>query len=81
MGQKKPTQKSTKVQKPAPKSAKKKALTLQQQADLTKDGFSGQEYFPDEIGHRTFYQPMERGFEREIQKRIDYWNALRKKKK
>ena len=34
MGQKKPTQKSTKVQKPAPKSAKKKALTLQQQADL-----------------------------------------------
>ena len=47
----------------------------------TKDGFSGQEYFPDEIGHRTFYQPMERGFEREIQKRIDYWNGLRRKKK
>ncbi len=47
----------------------------------TKDGFSGQEYFPDEIGHRTFYRPMERGFEREIQKRLDYWNALRKKKK
>ena len=47
----------------------------------TKDGFSGQEYFPDEIGHRTFYQPMERGFEREIQKRLDYWNNLRKKKK
>lgn len=47
----------------------------------TKDGFSGQEYFPDEIGHHTFYQPMERGFEREIQKRLDYWNNLRKKKK
>lgn len=47
----------------------------------TKDGFSGQEYFPDEIGHRTFYQPMERGFEREIQKRLDYWNNLRKQKK
>ena len=47
----------------------------------TKDGFSGQEYFPDEIGHRTFYQPMERGFEREIQKRLDYWNNLKKKKK
>ena len=47
----------------------------------TKDGFSGQEYFPDEIGHRTFYQPAQRGFEREIQKRIDYWNDLRKKKK
>jgi len=47
----------------------------------TKDGFSGQEYFPDEIGHRTFYQPAERGFEREIQKRLDYWNNLRKKLK
>ena len=47
----------------------------------TKDGFSGQEYFPDEIGHRTFYHPAQRGFEREIQKRIDYWNDLRKKKK
>ena len=46
----------------------------------TKDGFSGQEYFPDEIGHRTFYHPAQRGFEREIQKRIDYWNDLRKKK-
>ncbi|MGN0919232.1 MAG: replication-associated recombination protein A [Alphaproteobacteria bacterium] len=46
----------------------------------TKDGFSGQEYFPDEIGHRTFYHPVERGFEREIQKRLDYWNKLRKKK-
>ena len=46
----------------------------------TKDGLSGQEYFPDEIGHHTFYRPMERGFEREIQKRIDYWNNLRKKK-
>ena len=46
----------------------------------TKDGFSGQEYFPDEIGHKTFYHPAPRGFEREIQKRIDYWNDLRKKK-
>ena len=47
----------------------------------TKDGFSGQEYFPDEIGHQTFYHPAQRGFEREIQKRIDYWNGLRKIKK
>lgn len=44
------------------------------------DSFSGQEYFPDEIGHRTFYVPAERGFEREIQKRLVYWNKLRKKK-
>lgn len=47
----------------------------------TKDGFSGQEYFPDELKHQTFYKPAERGFEREIQKRLDYWNNLRKKQK
>ena len=45
------------------------------------DSFSGQEYFPDEIGHRTFYAPAERGFEREIQKRLAYWNKLRKEKR
>ena len=45
----------------------------------TKDGFSGQEYFPDEIGHHVFYTPVARGFEREIQKRLAYWNNLRKK--
>jgi len=47
----------------------------------TKDGFSGQEYFPDEMDHRVFYHPVPRGFEREIQKRLDYWNNLRKKLK
>lgn len=40
-------------------------------------GFSGQEYFPDEMGHRTYYLPVERGFEREIKKRITWWNKLR----
>jgi len=45
----------------------------------TKDSFSGQNYFPDEMGRRTFYHPNERGFEREIKKRIDYWNNLRRK--
>ena len=46
----------------------------------TKEGFSGQNYFPESLGRRTFYTPVERGFEREIKKRIDYWNDLRKKK-
>lgn len=45
----------------------------------TKDSFSGQNYFPDEMGRRTFYHPNERGFEREIKKRIDYWDNLRRK--
>ena len=45
----------------------------------TKDGFSGQNYFPDEISREDFYKPMERGFEREIHKRLDYWQKLRQK--
>jgi len=45
------------------------------------DGFSGQNYFPDEMRKRPhFYDPPERGFEREIRKRLDYWAALRKKR-
>ncbi|MEK9797130.1 MAG: replication-associated recombination protein A [Alphaproteobacteria bacterium] len=41
------------------------------------DGFSGQDYFPDEVGRQTFYRPVERGFEREISKRLEYWSRLR----
>lgn len=46
----------------------------------TPKGFSGQEYFPDAIGRQKFYEPVERGFEREMKKRIDYFNRLRKTK-
>lgn len=46
----------------------------------TKDGFSGQNYFPEGMRRETFYEPIERGFEREIKKRLDYWNNLRAKK-
>lgn len=41
------------------------------------EAFSGQDYFPPEMGRHTFYEPVERGFEREIRKRLDYWNRLR----
>ena len=41
------------------------------------NGFSGQDYFPDEVGRQTFYRPVERGFEREISKRLEYWSRLR----
>ena len=44
----------------------------------TKDGFSGQNYFPDEMPRRKLYHPVERGFEREIIKRLDYWEKLRR---
>ena len=43
----------------------------------TAEGFSGQGYFPEELERRTFYRPAERGFEREIAKRLDYWRKLR----
>ncbi|MEX2127466.1 MAG: replication-associated recombination protein A [Xanthobacteraceae bacterium] len=42
------------------------------------EGFSGQDYFPEQLGRKTFYEPVERGFEREIRKRLDYWAKLRK---
>ncbi|MDQ0394088.1 replication-associated recombination protein A [Labrys monachus] len=44
------------------------------------EGFSGQNYFPDALGRRQFYQPVERGFEREIRKRLDYWDKLRRER-
>jgi putative ATPase len=43
----------------------------------TPHGFSGQDYFPEKLGRQIFYQPVERGFEREIQKRLEYWKKLR----
>ena len=43
----------------------------------TEAGFSGQNYFPDGMPRRTFYEPSERGFEREIAKRLAYWRKLR----
>lgn len=46
----------------------------------TPEGFSGQNYFPDELSERPhFYQPTERGFEREIMKRLSYWQKLRER--
>ena len=46
----------------------------------TPEGFSGLSYFPPDTGRREFYKPVERGFEREIKKRLDYWAGLRKAK-
>ena len=41
------------------------------------EAFSGQDYFPETLTRPTFYRPVERGFEREIKKRLDYWAKLR----
>ncbi len=44
------------------------------------ESFSGQNYFPDDLGRLDFYQPAQRGFEREICKRLEYWQKLRAEK-
>lgn len=43
----------------------------------TEHGFSGQNYFPETMARQPFYQPVERGFERDIKKRLEYWQKLR----
>ena len=47
----------------------------------TAEGFSGADYFPEGMKRQQFYRPAGRGFEREIQKRLDYWDGLRAKMK
>jgi putative ATPase len=43
----------------------------------TAEGFSGQNYFPDKMRRQNYYKPVERGFEREVVKRLQYWDKLR----
>jgi putative ATPase len=42
------------------------------------DAFSGQDYWPEKLGRQSFYEPVDRGFEREIKKRLDWWERLRR---
>jgi putative ATPase len=45
-----------------------------------EDAFSGQNYFPDGMDRISLYQPKDRGFEREIARRLEYWAELRAKR-
>jgi putative ATPase len=45
------------------------------------DAFSGQNYWPEELGRQVLYEPVERGFEREVRKRLEYWERLRKERR
>ena len=45
----------------------------------TEHGFSGQNYFPEGMARQDYYLPRDVGFEREIGKRLDYWDKLRDK--
>jgi putative ATPase len=44
------------------------------------EAFSGQNYFPEAMVRQKFYHPVERGFERDLSKRLDYWERLRKER-
>ncbi len=44
------------------------------------DAFSGQDYWPERLGRQRFYDPPERGFEREIRKRLEWWEKLRRER-
>jgi putative ATPase len=43
--------------------------------------FSGQDYWPEALGRQHFYAPPERGFEREIVKRLEFWAKLRRERR
>ena len=45
-----------------------------------EDGFSGQNYFPEGMKRGVYYTPVDRGFERELKKRVDYFAGLRAKR-
>ena len=42
------------------------------------EGFSGQDYWPEEMDPQSFYEPTDRGFEARVKERLDYWNERRK---
>jgi putative ATPase len=45
------------------------------------EAFSGDDYWPEEMEPQTFYEPVERGFERQVKERIAYWNKLRQERR
>ncbi|MFC4174549.1 replication-associated recombination protein A [Microvirga sp. GCM10011540] len=45
------------------------------------DAFSGQDYWPEKLDRQHLYEPVDRGFEREIRKRIDWWERLRRERR
>jgi putative ATPase len=46
-----------------------------------EDGFSGADYWPEEMEPQTYYRPVERGFEREVAKRLEWWDTQRKERR
>jgi putative ATPase len=47
----------------------------------TEEGFSGQDYWPEEMDAQNLYEPTDRGFEARVKERLDYWDQRRKELK
>ncbi|WP_379549400.1 replication-associated recombination protein A [Qipengyuania sp. DGS5-3] len=47
----------------------------------TDEGFSGDNYWPEEMKPQSYYEPVERGFERKVRERMEYWDRLRQERK
>ena len=71
---------------PVPKKIRNAPTKLMKELDYnkgyvydhdTENAFAGTNFFPDELSRKKFYEPNERGFEREIKKRIDWWDKRR----
>lgn len=45
------------------------------------DAFSGQDYWPEKLERQDFYEPVDRGFEREVRKRLEWWEKLRRERR
>jgi putative ATPase len=45
------------------------------------DAFSGQDYWPEKLGRQSFYDPVDRGFERDLRKRLEWWDKLRSERR
>ncbi len=72
---------------PVPKKIRNAPTKLMKELDYNKgyvydhdtdNAFAGTNFFPDELSRKKFYEPNERGFEREIKKRIEWWDKRRK---
>jgi putative ATPase len=74
---------------PTPKKIRNAPTKLMRELDYgegyvydhdVENAFSGDNFFPDELSRQRFYRPVERGFEREIKKRLDWWDKIRSRK-
>jgi putative ATPase len=63
-----------------PKTVLNAPTKLMKSEGYAPHAFSGQNYWPEKLGRQSFYNPVERGFEREVKKRLEFWGKLRRER-